>query len=376
MSPRALFLAFLVSAAPAAAQEPVDTAVIAQIRREGFEHSHVMALARTLSDVYGPRLAGSRQYRRAADWARATLAGMGLANATLEPWGRPGPGWELDGFSIEVLEPSYLRVTAFPRAWSQPTAGVVSGTPVLVSIRSDADFAAYHGKLRGAIVLNGAAAPPDTTRRFASPAHRFSDAELDSLGRIVHPEIETFWQEYDGWVAAQTRGRRIARFFKDEGVAALREPSRNPFALGAQGWWSHLGAAGDDPPSFVVAREHYDRLVHLLDAGVPPRLVVRLDAHFTADTVGYDVVAELPGTEPRLATEVVMLGGHFDSWAAGTGATDNGAGSAVAMEVMRILKAIRARPRRPIRIALWDGEEASDHYAGSEGYVTRHFANL
>ncbi|MBI1966853.1 MAG: M20/M25/M40 family metallo-hydrolase [Gemmatimonadetes bacterium] len=160
-------------------------------------------------------------------------------------------------------------------------------------------------------------------------------------------------------------------------LVGSRQYRRNPNVLVAQGYWSHLDGADEHPPSFAVAREHYTRLAHLLDAGVRPRLEVSLAARFsTDDSMGYNVVAEIPGTDPRLAVEVVMLGGHFDSWHAGTGATDNAAGSAVAMEAMRILKAIGARPRRTIRIALWDGEEASDNYAGSEGYVRRHFADL
>lgn len=376
MTARALLVLLFACTTAAAGQEPVDTAVVARIRREGLEHSQVLAFARTLSDVYGPRLSGTAQYRRAAEWVRGELTRLGFANAALESFRRPGPSWELEGFSVELTAPSYLRLVAYPKAWSKATPGVVSGTPVLVSVRADSDFARYHGTLRGKIVLNGAAAAPDTAQRLETPAHRYSDGQLDSLAKIPAATSDPFWQEYDSFFAALQRGRRVAQYFADEGVAAILEPSHNAAALVAQGYWPRPERADSNPPAFIVARAHYDRLVHLLEAGAAPRLALRLDARITPDTLGYNVVAELPGTDPRLAAQVVMMGGHLDSWQVGTGATDNAAGCAVAVEALRILKAIGARPKRTIRVALWDGEEASDHYEGSEAYVTRHFADL
>jgi carboxypeptidase Q len=363
----------LAGALPARAQEAVDQAVIARIKTEAFQHSQVLETATMLSDVFGPRLAGSPEYRAAATWARDRMAGWGLV-AALEPWGRRRPGWQVDRYGVEMTAPRYLRLNAFPKAWSPPTDGVVSGAPVLVSVKGEADFARYRGKLRGAIVLNGGlAAPPD---RFAPPAHRMTDAELDSLARITDPgSPRTYWEDFDEWVDALKERQKVAAFFRAEGVAAVLEPSRSFEGVGLGAYNAYDTDPSGYAPAFVVAREHYDQVVRLVQHGMPVRLELSLRSHFVQDdSTGYNVVAELPGSDPRLKAQVVMAGGHLDSWTAGTGATDNGAGCAVAMEALRILKAIGAQPRRTIRIALWDGEEQEDYF-GSMGYVKRHFGD-
>ena len=363
----------------AAAREVVDAALNARIREEGFARSRVMETATMLSDVLGPRLAGSPSYGEAAEWARRELASYGLAGAALEPWGaRRGRAWVVDGHSVEMVEPRYARIAAQPKAWSPPTAGAVRGRPVLVPrLRGDSDLVRLRGQLRGAILLVGAAAGRDTAQqrwRFQPPARRLGAAELDSLARLTEPgSPRDYWDDVGGYAEQVRAGHRFAARLREEGVAAVLEPSRNPYAIQVSGYQAYDSDVSGAVPAFVVARGDYDRLVHLVERGAAVTLEVSLRVRTLAgDSTGYNVVAELPGSDPRLRDEVVMLGGHFDSWNPATGATDNAAGVAAAMEAMRILAAVGARPRRTIRVALWDGEEHEDYY-GSLGYVRRHF---
>lgn len=357
-----------------AAQVP-DTGALRAIRDEGLNRSQVMETAVGLSDLNGSRLAGSSGYRRAAEWARTRMTNWGLVNTALEPWGKHAPSWELDRFSVEMTAPHYLRISSFPRAWSPATRGIVTGTATLVQIRADSDFARYRGKLRGLIVLNGRLTP--LRNREASPFHRLSDHELDSLTQLTDPGVpHDYWEDAGDYAAGIERRRRILAFFKAEGVAALLESSGNQVALGAQGDDGYGTPFHDGVPSFVVGWQHWTQLVRLIQAGRKVQLELSLRAHLVPrDTVGYNVVGELAGSDPTLAPEVVMLGGHLDSWASGTGATDNAAGCAIVMEAIRILQATNARPRRTIRVALWDGEESGEDYLGSMGYVKRHFGS-
>ncbi|MEW5928073.1 MAG: M20/M25/M40 family metallo-hydrolase [Gemmatimonadota bacterium] len=361
-------------AAPAA-RERVDAATLARIRDEGMNRSRVLETATYLSDVNGPRLAGSPGYRRAAEWARDRMAAFGLANAALEPWGtRRGRGWEVTRHSVELVSPYYERIVAYPRAWSPATEGVVRGRPVLVTLRSEADLAKHRGQLRGKIVLSGDAAVDST--RFAATGRRLGDARLDSLARATDPGSPRSYAEDSGGYAERVRQRQ--RFFvrmREEGVAALLEPGRSPHAVGVSAYQAYDSDVSGAVPAFVVEAGDYARLANLVRLGAAPTLEVELRTReTTTDSVGYNVVAEIPGSDPRLRDQVVLVGGHLDSWNVGTGATDNAAGVAVAMEAARILKAVGARPRRTIRVALWDGEEHEDYF-GSGGYVRRHYGD-
>jgi carboxypeptidase Q len=371
----------LLLALPLGAQAPAsDSAVLARIRDEGTRRSRVVETAVMLSDVLGPRLAGSPEYREAAEWARAELERYGLRNAALEPWGRRrGRSWSVARHSIELVSPRYQRIRAFPRAWSPPTAGVVRGTPVVVDVRADSDVVKYRGKLRGAIVMNGGARFDTAQARFEPHARRFTGAQLDSLARLTDPgDPKDYCDDACGYAENVRRRLRVQQLLREEGVAALLEPSRNRNAVMVSGYQAYDSDVSGAVPGFFVDRSDYDRIVHLVEAGRAPVLELSLETRSAlpagADTLGYNVVAELPGSDPALAAEVVMVGGHFDSWTAGTGATDNAAGVAAAMEALRILQAVGARPRRTLRIAMWDGEEHEDYF-GSLGYVRKHFGD-
>jgi hypothetical protein len=360
-----------------------DTGIIHQIREEGLGRSSVTETATILSDVFGPRLAGSPQYRAAAEWARQTLASYGL-DARLEPWGtRGGRSWSVARHSVELTAPYYARLVAYPKAWSPSTRGTLRGTPVVATVRTEEDVARQAAELRGKIVLLGNVAPD--TARWSPIGERFTAAQLDSMGRLTQPgSPKDYWEDAGDYAENVRRRQRVSIALGRAGVLATLEPSRNPNAVMVSGYQAYDSDVSEAVPGFVVARGDYARLVNLVRlgpaAGQPPAVVeLSLDARAVAprtrdDSTGYDVIAELPGSDPTLKDEVVMVGGHFDSWVAGTGATDNAAGSAVAMEALRILRAVGARPKRTIRLALWDGEEHEDYF-GSLGYVRRHFGD-
>jgi carboxypeptidase Q len=358
-----------------AAPERVDADVNRRIREEGLQRSRVMRTALMLSDVLGPRLAGSPEYRQAAEWARRELESYGLSNAALEPWGkRRGASWVVEESSLEMTSPRYARLVAYPRAWSASTAGVVRGVPVIASMRSEAELAAHKGKLRGAILLNGRPRPDQ--RRFSPLATRFTDAELDSMARITNPgSPRDYWEDAGDYAASVRERQRVFELLREEGVAVVLEPSGIAGPVRVSAFQAYDTDASRYAPAMVVASADYARLVNMIDAGSAPTLEVELRTRAVPDdSTGYNVVAELAGSDSALRDEVVMVGGHFDSWPAGTGATDNAAGVAVSMEAVRILSAIGARPRRTIRVALWDGEE-HEEYFGSMGYVRKHFGD-
>ena len=368
-----LATAWLLAPLCVAAQQPADSATLARIRNEGFERSQVLATALRLSDGNGPRLAGSPGYDSAAAWAVRRLAEWKVPVARLEPWGRRGPSWVLKDFSVEMVAPSYLRLNTFPFARSQRTRGTVKAPVVPVDLSDDSSFARYRGRLRDRVVLIGRTSSGGD--RFGPGARRFTDGELDSLERLSDPgQPRTYWDDqlpWDSTIAWQTRRRR---FLRQEGVLAVLEGSGGP-SVHSPGYHTYVESSADNVPAFSLAQEHFDRLAALLARGDRVMVEASLDARFLrGDSLGYNVIAEIPGTDPAIREEVVMLGGHLDSWHPGTGAADNAAGSAVAMEAMRLLVAAGGRPRRTIRLALWDGEE-QEKYFGSQGYVSRHFGD-
>jgi carboxypeptidase Q len=359
------------------AQEAVDETVIARIKTEAFQRSEVMDTLSWLADVYGPRLTGSPALHRAGEWARDRLTQWGMSNAALEPSGNSSRGWALERFSIEMTEPQYMRITGYPRAWSPALSAPLTGTPVVVEVKTKDDFDKYRGKLRGAIVMNGR--PDAADIGFQPEAKRLTDEELKKQEGQVDPAAsgfgsapKSYWDEEDEFQKALEKQRDVYDFFAKEGAAALITPSGIAEDVRTDGFYDHVWHPVY--PGFVISREHYGRIVRMIDRKQPVKISLSLSARIVDRVDGFNVVAELPGVDPALRSEVVMLGGHLDSWHSGTGATDNGAGCAVAIEAMRILKAIDARPRRTVRVALWTGEEQD--YFGSVGYVEKHFGVL
>jgi carboxypeptidase Q len=371
------------------ATESLDLNMYERIRDEGLNRSHVMEFGSALMDGIGPRLTGSPNGKKANEWTRDTLTKIGLVNARLEDWGEFGLGWQQLKTWARMVTPDTAVLIVQATPWSPSTPGAVSGDVVFVSIQNEKDLDQYKGKLEGKIVLFGAMrpVPPLDKVLFA----RYTEKELDDLAEFsvtanaggLPPEMVARMRE------RMERLRlldRIAQFFADEKVAAVIEPSRDGGNGGGSGgtFFDDNGATlGRTPyvtdkrvkiPVVVATIESYGRLYRLTQAHVPASVELDVETKFTGDHEhAYNTVAEIPGTDPKLKDEVVMLGGHLDSWIAGTGATDNGAGTIVAMEAVRILKALDIKPRRTIRIALWTGEEQG--LFGSKGYVTEHFGS-
>ena len=371
----ALMMIFTLFGIAHAQEEPVDHQTIARIKIEGFQKSQVMETLRYLTDVAGPRLTGSPNLKHAGEWARDSMAEWGLQNAKLEPWGEFGRGWTVERFSVEMLEPQYQNLLAYPKAWTPGTGGTVKGTPVFTDISTTADFEKYRGKLKGKIVMNRKPIEPDP--HFTPDATRNTPEVLAERARAIESGEQSSYAERQN---RRSRFRETARamryFFKDEGVAAYIEPSSRDHGVLRVGSHGPYQVDEEDTyPAFVMAKEHYGRILRLMDRNIQVKLELNLKTKFhDDDTKAYNVIAEIQGADPQLKDEIVMLGGHLDSWHSGTGATDNAAGCAAMMEAVRILQSIGVKPRRTIRIALWSGEEQG--LLGSVNYVKNHFADL
>ncbi len=375
---RPTFVALAVATAlavPIGAQSPaerVDLDAVYKIKDEGFQRSQVMELTSYLTDVYGPRLTGSPNLKAAADYTVGKLTEWGATNVKLEPWGPFGRGWTNEGFSFQAVAPQVFPIIGYPKAWTPGTNGPVTGDAVIVVIEKEEDFAKYKGQLKGKFVL--ASALQDVPAHFEPDGKRYTEEQLDELSAQPDPSQRTQRFPPGGPGGQMGLNRQRMKFFADEGVAAVLETSRK-----GDGGTFFIGSGGSrepkDPPTapqLIVTVEHYGRLYRMIEKKQAVKL--QLDAKnvfHDKDLNAFNIVGEIPGTDK--ADEVVMLGAHFDSWHAGTGATDNAAGSAVMLEAMRILKATGLKMRRTVRIGLWTGEEQG--LLGSRAYVKDHFAD-
>jgi carboxypeptidase Q len=373
---------------PQPATENIDLTMYSRIRDEGFKHSHVMEFGGALTDGIGPRLTGSPNMAKANAWTRDTLTKIGLENAHLEDWGEFGMGWQQINTWARIVSPDPEPLWMQAAPWSPSTNGAVTGEAVYMDLQDVKDLDKYKGKLSGKIVLFGAMRPtPDITEPLF---HRYTTAELEEMetyptgdGRRGTPDVARLLADRARLGALRTAAMKM---MADEHVAAIITPSRDGGDGGGTGIIfddnganlvrnAQVKANAVTIPNAVMMIEHYNRLGRLLQNHVPVTLEVNIDTKFTGDNEhGFDTVAEIPGTDPKLKDQIVMVGGHLDSWISGTGATDNGAGSIMAMEAVRILKALNIKPRRTIRIALWSGEEQG--LFGSRGYVKNHFGQF
>jgi carboxypeptidase Q len=373
-----LLLACLFLLTPLLAQEKVDEKINALIRKHGLERSQVMEHAGWMTDVYGPRLTGSPMLDKATEWAVRTLQGWGMRNVHLDEWGPFGRGWELQHFEMHVTDPSYWTVLAYPKAWSPSTNGTVSGEVVYLKASKEEDLAQYKGKLSGKVVLLDTIR--DVSEWFDAPARRYNAEQLLNMANAGPPTPRPArnWQ-----LGGFSFNRLLWKFLTEEAPLCVldRGFKGDLGTIFVAGAWAGEGRPYDPDaqviPQATVAVEHYNRILRLLQRGIPVALSLSLKSRYTnPDGMEHNIIAEIPGTD--LNDEVVMFGAHFDSWHAATGATDNAAGSAVMMEVARILletiKESGQQPRRTLRLALWTGEEQGLY--GSRGYVGKHFAEM
>jgi carboxypeptidase Q len=364
-------LLFVVS--PAAnlwSQEKVDLETMGRIRYEGFHNSKVMDYATGLMDTIGERLTGSPNMKRANEWTRDQLTAMGLSNAHLESWGPFGRGWANQYVNVRMTSPDVVTLLAYPKAWTPGTNGVVQGKCVRATIDDKKDFDKYKGKLGGMIVILGADA--EVKPITEAPYKRLNDDDLAKLADYQIPADRPGFRFAD-FIKRQQFIKDLNQFFADEKVLAIIDHSRGNAGGGTvfvQSGGSYKTGETTTVPQLTMASEHWTRIARLLQQKKDVSLELNVSSTFyDDDAMQYDTIGEIPGTDKK--DELVMLGAHLDSWHAGTGATDNGAGTIVMMEAVRILKALDLKPRRTIRIGLWSGEE--EGLLGSQGYVQNHF---
>ena len=415
-----LALALFVFPIIAQMQRPdqVDLDTVTKIKREAINNSQVMNILSYITDVYGGRLTGSTNAQLAGDWVIKSMKDWGLANPHYEYWDF-GRGWVNERFYANVTSPVTYPLIAYPLAWTPGTSGPVTGDVVIIGIKNpnnpnaaptmpvtedaaDTLIASLKGTLKGKIVMLD---PPRTIDMSTDPlAHRYTQAELDDIGmqeiggrrggapafNALTPQMQAAANALAGRIRA-----KLNNFFLSEGIAAVFQEGRGDGGTvyvqsaagvvpvppagqggGRGGRGPSVYALQNAPPALnqvALAAEHYNRIYRTLQRNVPVTVELNIQNKFLDNNGGksFDIIGEIPGSDSRLADQVVMIGGHFDSWHSGTGATDNGVGSAVMLEVMRVLKATGVRMRRTVRIGLWTGEE--EGLLGSRAYVADHF---
>jgi carboxypeptidase Q len=357
-----------------AQSEKLDMDILSKIRGEGLNNSKIMDIAFHLTDASGPRLMNSPGFFRAANWAKTKLLEWGLENSSLEPWGTFGKGWELQKSYIAMTAPYYKPLIGLPKTWTSGTGGLQNEDLIILSAKDTNELFTYAGKLKGKIII---LPRTDTLKPSYTPdANRYVDSQLQKM-EVFRPDTASRPRGNRGnFQQAAALLNRIKEFAKKEGALAIlsTSPRGHDGTLFVQGGGSYSVSAPENFLDIMLAYEDYMTLYRLAKSGIAVRLEMDIQSKFSAtDSTGYNVIAEIKGTDKKLKDELVMAGGHLDSWHGATGATDNAAGCAVMMEAMRILKTIGVKPRRTIRIALWSAEE--EGLIGSRNYVRNHFTD-
>ncbi len=358
-------------ALPLPAEERVDLDMVTKIRLEEFHHSKVMETASELMDRIGPRLTGSPQMREANEWTKSKLAEWGLANAHLEAWGPFGRGWMYETCAVRMTAPDHVELLALPRAWTPGTSGTVRGKAVRLNVKSRDELEKLKGNFAGKIVLYGEVREMKPHEK--PDVERYDEKALADIAEYEMPGRPPRYNREE-YIRFRELRRAVDAFLAEEKPIAVIDDGRGDLGTFSVQGGDEYKMSRPIPsfPSLSMESEHFGRISRLLDRGVDVELELDVRTRFIdEDQMQWNTIAEIPGTDKK--DEIVMLGAHLDSWHAGTGATDNGAGSVVCMEVMRILKALGVKPRRTIRIGLWSGEEQALY--GSRAYVSQHFAS-
>ncbi len=356
--------------------EPVHADVVQQFMNEAFANSEIMENAGWLTDVFGPRNSKSSGYQAAAEWSRDRLQEYGLTNSHLEPF-HFGRGWENQYTSMHMVAPTYLRIIGYPAAWSAGSDGPVrlEATHVdLDRIESAADLDPYRDAIAGRLVL--VAPLQDLSNQYWPDVSPYSDDELDAMAA---PRSDS-----DGERRRRDPGLSLADRYDlvwEAGAAAIARPDGtnaygtvdgavNGYSMERAMWRTNAPAPIQE---WILAAEHYNRMVRILQKGLPVEIEAEIRVDFADDDdLDYNVIAEIPGSD--LADEIVLLGGHLQSEGIGTGATDNAAGVVVSMEVVRIFQALGIQPRRTVRIALFGGHEMG--VIGNTSHVAKYYADV
>jgi hypothetical protein len=354
----------------------VDWETVARIREEGFQRSQVVDIVGYMTDVLGPRLSLSENMKRAQTWAKGKMTAIGLSNVVVEPFMDYGAAWDNQYFSLHMVEPGYLPLVGYPLAYTPGTEGKVVSRALVVELQTKADCERYRGKLKDAVVLVSPLATIDLAnlpRGFS----RLTDEELKSIAEMTGPVQRMGQPMVQNPELLSAEGR--IEFLKAEGVVAVLQCDGGSFGL-VRGF-SRPGANTDrwsrekdlaSLPIIAVVPEQYNRMYRTIKRDIPVKIEIDVRNRIGESVEkACNVIGEIPGTD--LKNEIVIVGAHFDSWHQASGASDNASGCAVALEAVRILKAIGVQPRRTIRVAFWSGEEQGLH--GSREYVLAHFGD-
>ncbi len=364
----------LLTGALLAQQDKPDMTMMARIRDEGLNHSQVMEIVFNLTDANGPRLMQSPGYFKAANWAKNKLTSWGLENSKLEAWGPWGKGWELEKYYLAMTAPYYKPLIGFPKTFSKGTDGLQHAEVLLMDLKDSSALANYRGQLKNKIIL---IKRTDSLKLgFQPDASRYNDSDLTKLAAF-DPKAPV--PPNNSMAAFQAAARLLAQvktFAIQEGALGIltTSPRNGDGTVFVQNGIPYNAEMQPTINDISVSYEDFMTTQRLLQHQIPVNIDLELQAKvYPDDQQGYNVIAEIPGTDSKLSDQLVMIGGHLDSWQGSTGATDNAAGSAVMLEVVRILKTVGIKPRRTIRIALWGGEETGLH--GSKNYVKNHFTD-
>lgn len=360
---------------------------LSKINTEGFQKSEVMNLITDLSDVYGPRLTGTDQYYTAAEWAKKTMEDWGMDKVYFENYCDDCMGWEVTSFNVEMTSPTYMKIQAYPYAWTESSNGVQLGDLIWIESHSDLDKVKkqWSGKLQGKTILIGAT--PEQNMLFDPLSTRFTEDQIEEAEKSIVPvpnktlgssagtinlieDLEVVFEQF------MRKDDAFFAFLKDEGaISILGTTPYFPGIVHPGGTYNFRKNQEKPIPYFAIAPENFGKLKRLTERGTSPKIKFHLDAElYLRPKNNVNIIAEITGSDPELKDEVVMIGAHFDSWHSASGATDNGAGSAVMMEVMRIIKTSGLKLKRTIRIALWGGEEQG--YVGSLAYAENHYGKV
>jgi len=408
-------VALLLTLPLLARNEKINYEDIAKIKTEGMQRSQVMELNSWLSDVYAPRVTGSPTMEKAAQWVMGRLKEWGLVNIRMEPWTNPDNissiprGWTNDKFYMQAMSPEKFPIPGTPTAWTPGTNGLVSGEVALVTATTEADLAQYKGKLKGKWILTQAA--PDVPAMWEPQARRYTAEELEKLEGPQQatefgvappggarqggaPQATPARQGGPAAAPAAQAGQRAGTppagappqapaggrggaggnvrnvFFRAEGVLGTISTAARGHGIYTVGGGSRTGDPATLLPAVVIAAEHYGRIARMIAKNIPVIIEADIKNMYYEKPQLFNVVGEIPGTDK--ADEVVLLGAHFDTWHAATGAADDGNGTAAMMEAMRILKATGVPLRRTVRIGLWGAEEQG--LIGSRDYAWTHYA--
>ena len=382
---KVLIAVFILSGFSAFSQ--TKSQALARINSEGFQHSQVMQLIADLSDVYGPRLTGTDQYFTAAEWAKKTMLGWGVDKVYFENYCDDCMGWEVKSFNVEMVEPAYMKIQAYPYAWTESSKGVQIGDLVWMESHADMEKVKkqWGGKLQGKTILLGPA--PKQNMLFEGLSTRFTEDELEEAKKSILPapgnplgissgNTDLVAKKDIVFGSSMRKDDAFYAFLKAEGaLSILGTRPLFPGIVHPSGTYSFRESHIKSVPYFAISPESFGKLKRLMDRSIAPKIKFHLDAAlYLKPKNNVNIIGEITGSDPQLKEEVVMIGAHFDTWHPASGATDNGAGTGVMMEVMRIIKATGLQPKRTIRIALWGGEEQG--FLGSLAYAEKHYGKV